>query len=179
MPRLSQLLGQAGTNAGVVIERMLSQNTLVLLRFALCPSLGKLRKQLDLSLKAESPAILRLNPVGQLVINRQTERDALKNAAKQIVRLTSSKSIQHLSTLDYDKVITMRINLDMRTSKILRVAIRRQCVISRRSNHSCQSVNVCFDFGKRFHGALAQNAVKTANDPKLSHADGRVASQAQ
>src|SRR5258708_34947076 len=105
---------------------MFPQNALVLLCLTLGPPLRKLRKQFDLSLEAEPPAILGLNPVGQFVINRQTERDALKNAAKQVVKLTSGKPLQLLPALDHDEMITVRINLDMRASKILRVAVSRQ-----------------------------------------------------
>src|SRR4051812_20272454 len=145
----------------MVIERMFSQDALVLLCLTLCPPLRKLRKQLDLSVEAKSPAILRLNPVGQLVINRQTERDALKNAAKQVIKLTSGKSLPLMPALDHDEVITPRINLDMRASKILRVAIRRRCMMPRCSDHGCQPINLCFDSGKRFHGALARDTTET------------------
>jgi hypothetical protein len=85
---------------------MLSQDTLVLLGLARCPPPGKLRKQLYLPLEGESPAILCLNPVRQLVINRQTERDVLKNVVEQIIKLASGKSLPLLPTLDDNEVIT-------------------------------------------------------------------------
>jgi hypothetical protein len=127
---------------------------------ALSPALGEMRKQLDLALEAEPPAILCLNPVSQLVISRLAKRDGLENAIKQLIKLSSRKSLQLLSALDHDKVITARINFDMRARKILRVAIRRQRMIPHRSNQSRQSCYLCFNLCKGLHCRSQQTRPK-------------------
>lgn len=110
---------QAGPDAGVVVEGMLPENLFVVLRLALAPILREQRQQLDLPPENSSAAVLLLNPMREFVRARQTKSYTLEDIEEELVRLTRREAFEFLSALDYDIVITARINFNVRTRPVL------------------------------------------------------------
>jgi hypothetical protein len=61
-------------------------------------------------------------------------RDTLENAEKQLVKIVCGKSLALLTPLDNDKMVAPRINFDVWAGQVLAMAVRRQRMMSRRSN---------------------------------------------
>ena len=116
---------------------MVAKNSLLLLDLTLAPRLRQPGKQLNLVLKTQPPAILRLNPMGQLVSGGKAARDVAESTIENRIQVEGGQPFILLATLAHDIVITVRINFDVSTIDVPCVAVSRELWVVQSPNLSC------------------------------------------
>ena len=89
------------------------------LRHAFAPMRRKHRKQLNLPLEKNSSEVLMLNTVCEFVFARETKSYALEDIEEELVQVIHREAFEFLPALNYDIVITARINFNVRTCAVL------------------------------------------------------------
>jgi hypothetical protein len=103
----------------MVVKRMLPEDLFVAPRFAFAPMWRKHRKQLNLPLEKNSSAVLMLDTMCEFVFQGETKSYALEDVEEEFVHVIRREAFEFLPALDYDVVIAMLIDFNVRACAVL------------------------------------------------------------